>query len=43
MRYGLRGQIGFNDIDLFVNYDMNDLFTEGKGPQLNAFSFGITF
>ena len=43
MRYGLRGQIGFNDIDLFINYDMNDLFTEGKGPQLNAFSFGITF
>jgi hypothetical protein len=43
MRYGLRAQIGFNDIDLFVNYDMNELFATGKGPQLNAFSFGITF
>ena len=42
MRYGLRAQIGFNDIDLFVNYDMNELFTIGKGPKLNAFSFGIT-
>jgi hypothetical protein len=43
IRYGLRAQIGFNDIDLFVNYDMNELFATGKGPQLNAFSFGITF
>ena len=43
MRYGLRAQIGFNDIDLFINYDMNELFAAGKGPQLNAFSFGVTF
>ncbi len=42
VRYGLRAQIGFNDIDLFINYDMNELFSTGKGPQLNAFSFGIT-
>ncbi|MEK6783159.1 MAG: hypothetical protein AABY93_15770 [Bacteroidota bacterium] len=42
MRYGLRAQIGFNDIDLFISYDMNELFAAGKGPQLNAFSFGIT-
>lgn len=43
LRYGLRAQIGFDDIDLFVNYDMNELFATGKDPQLNAFSFGITF
>lgn len=43
IRYGLRAQIGFDDIDLFVNYDMNELFATGKGPKLNAFSFGITF
>lgn len=43
MRYGLRAQIGFSDIDFFVNYDLNELFIEGKGPKLNAFSFGITF
>lgn len=42
MRYGLRAQIGFDDIDLFINYDLNELFTTGKGPLLNAFSFGIT-
>lgn len=42
MRYGLRLQLGFRGTDLFFNYDMNDLFVENKGPNLNAFSFGIT-
>lgn len=40
-RYGLRLQMGYRGTDLFFNYDMNELFTEGKGPKLNAFSFGI--
>lgn len=43
IRYGLRVQVGFRDTDLFFNYDMNELFASGKGPELNAFSFGITF
>ncbi len=43
IRYGLRVQAGFEDVDLFFNYDMNELFSENKGPRLNAFSFGITF
>jgi hypothetical protein len=43
IRYGLRAQVGFKDVDLFFNYDMNELFIENKGPQLNAFSFGVTF
>jgi len=42
IRYGLRFQFGFKDVDLFFNYDMNELFAENKGPKLNAFSFGIT-
>jgi hypothetical protein len=42
IRYGVRFQFGFNDVDLFFNYDMNELFTADKGPKLNAFSFGIT-
>jgi hypothetical protein len=42
IRYGLRAQFGFRGTDFFFNYDMNDLFVAGKGPQLNAFSFGIT-
>jgi len=43
VRYGLRLQFGIEDVDFFFNYDLNDLFVEGRGPQLNAFSFGITF
>jgi hypothetical protein len=42
LRYGLRLQIGFRDADIFINYDLNELYTAGKGPKLNAFSFGIT-
>ncbi|MBL7864493.1 MAG: hypothetical protein JNK10_06440 [Cyclobacteriaceae bacterium] len=42
IRYGLRAQMGFRDTDIFFAYDLNDLFIEGKGPRLHAFSFGIT-
>ncbi len=41
-RYGVRMQVGYRGLDLFVNYDLNDLFITNRGPQLNAFSFGIT-
>ena len=41
LRYGLRGRVGWRGMDLFVNYDLNQVFTSGKGPKLNAFSFGI--
>jgi len=40
-RYGIRFQVGYRNLDVFVNYDLNELFVENKGPQLNAFSFGI--
>ena len=43
IRYGLRFQFGFSDVDFFVNYDLNNLFVDNKGPKLNAFSFGVTF
>lgn len=43
LRYGMRFQLGIQEVDFFFNYDMNDLFAAGRGPQLNAFSFGITF
>lgn len=44
LRYGLRGEIGVGkEIDLFFNYDLNDLFQSGKGPELQAMSFGIIF
>ena len=43
LRYGFRLQLGVRSTDLFVNYDMNELFAEGKGPELNAISFGLIF
>jgi hypothetical protein len=43
VRYGVRLQVGFKSADFFFNYDINELFATGKGPKLNAFSFGITF
>jgi hypothetical protein len=43
IRYGLRLQFGFNDVDFFFNYDLNPVFVAAKGPKLNAFSFGVTF
>ncbi len=42
-RYGARLQVGFWDTDLFFNYDLNELFSSGRGPNLNAFSFGVVF
>lgn len=41
LRYGLRLQMGYKGLDLFANYDLNPLFRENHGPELNAFSFGI--
>jgi hypothetical protein len=43
IRYGARLLIGFGEVDLFVNYDLNTLFAENRGPELNAFSFGLSF
>lgn len=40
-RYGVRFQAGFRGVDVFANYDLNELFVADKGPKLNAFSFGI--
>ncbi len=41
MQYGLTGVIGYDDLSLFVKYNMNDLFKENRGPQLNTISFGL--
>ncbi len=43
IRYGIRMLVGYRSMDFFFNYDMNGLFTTGKGPDLNAFSFGVVF
>lgn len=43
LRYGVRLQLGFGDSEIFVNYDLNELFEENKGPKVNALTFGVSF
>jgi hypothetical protein len=43
LRYGIRAQVGWKGVDFFANYDLNEVFAEGRGPDLNAVSFGIIF
>lgn len=43
IRYGARLQMGYRGTDIFINYDLNELFVADKGPKLNAFSFGVIF
>lgn len=40
-RYGVRVQAGFGGMDVFMNYDLNNVFADNKGPDLNGISFGI--
>jgi len=42
-RYGVRAQFGFRGLDFFANYDLNNVFQDNAGPELNAFSFGLIF
>ncbi|MCK8492132.1 PorT family protein [Spirosoma sp. RP8] len=42
-RYGLVGHIGIVRTSLFVKYDLNPVFQEGKGPDVRTLSFGISF
>ncbi len=43
LRYGIRGEIGFGRVKFFTAYDLNELFQEGKGPELNPITFGVVF
>lgn len=43
LRYGVRAQFGYKAFDAFINYDLNNVFAEGRGPELNAFTFGVIF
>ncbi|MBD1396144.1 PorT family protein [Pontibacter sp. JH31] len=40
-QYGLTGVIGYGNLDLFVKYNMNDLFKDNRGPDANVISFGF--
>ena len=44
VRYGVRGQLGFRGVDLFIEYDLSQVFQENQGaPELNRIQFGVTF
>ncbi len=43
LRYGARLQIGINSFDMFVNYDLNNMFEDNRGPDLNPVSIGVIF
>ncbi|NJO00926.1 MAG: PorT family protein [Bacteroidia bacterium] len=40
-RYGLEFQTGYRNLLLFVKYDLNPLFSDGRGPKLHPITFGI--
>lgn len=42
-RYGARLQIGIDSFDMFMTYDFNELFEDGRGPQLNPITIGVVF
>jgi hypothetical protein len=42
LRYGIGAEIGIRNFpDFFVNYDLNGLYVENKGPALKMLSFGV--
>jgi hypothetical protein len=41
-RYGVRTEIGVGDVKLFLTYDLNEFFLPGKGPEVQAISFGVS-
>lgn len=41
-QYGVSGTLGVKGFDLFVKYNMNDVFKADRGPKAQAISFGIT-
>lgn len=42
LRYGVAFELGIRSFpDLFVNYDINKLFEQAKGPQVRMLSFGL--
>lgn len=42
-RYGIRGELGIGRVKFFTTYDLNNLFQDNKGPELNPITFGIVF
>ena len=41
-QYGVQGVVGIGGLDLFVKYNLNDLFEDNRGPQAQTLSFGVS-
>lgn len=41
-QYGLTGALGIYGTELFVNYNLNEVFKKDRGPSGNVLSFGVT-
>lgn len=42
LRYGLMARIGYRSFDFYVNYDMNSMFREDQGPNIQPVRFGMS-
>ena len=40
-QYGLTASIGYRDLELFGKYNLNSLFKEKRGPDMQVISFGV--
>jgi hypothetical protein len=40
-QYGLQATVGYGSLNLFVKYNLNELFRDGQGPQAQTLSFGL--
>ena len=40
-QYGLTGTIGYRNLELFGKYNLNSLFKENRGPDMQVLSFGV--
>ncbi len=43
IRHEVNYIIGYGDFNLYASYDVNNMFEEGKGPELHPFSVGLIF
>lgn len=43
VQYGTNFLLSFGPLQLFAKYNMNSLFLENRGPDVNVLSFGVTF
>jgi hypothetical protein len=40
-KYSATARVGFNNISLFANYGLNNVFEKGRGPELTPFTIGF--